>query len=579
MFGLYLKLEIVKIAYFLFRLNHFFLLKEKYNRQLKKLCPNYCLKDGKKNVLVVDRNSLFEQHKGSLLNGVDFKNIRLFVYKQDGKLYQYYNLNRCEALEEIAIYQIGRFKFDLMLDLFTEVKDSFAVLKKNKLFPKKKAKLNILCVFNEKSIHSQQHWQIVDEYFDALCAPSAHEAKYLIGKGIKTPVFSAFDMKQEQSETWQSQPAPVDMSVYCQFLHTVLLPANISLQKENEISSFGIKTSSMTLYKKYQQYMQHQKIFVVCPCVDSGFFSNFNKYVSHLCYAADDAILIPDWRVKTLQQNAFSHTQKNQFSSWCYGSEKDGNVFLKFFQNPYPEVLTEKLLQTNSMYNKASEVIEYFDFNEKQEPFLTYINSYNLYDDAEYFPVFRRKYHEVLEKYIHLQPCLQKTIDDFYNKNLKGKFVVSAFIRCKGHATELKEGSPTLDLWNEKLLEILNKEKVMVQSDSWRFFIAADNDDAALYFSKKYPHNVVFQKMQRLTTAQEQEYEAAKKKHGKDLAGYELQHRKAANKESHSVQNGTEVIFDVYLAASADYLIFTNSNMSTAASYINPQLKMVYCKK
>lgn len=36
MFGLYLKLEIVKIAYFLFHLNHFFLLKEKYNRQLKK---------------------------------------------------------------------------------------------------------------------------------------------------------------------------------------------------------------------------------------------------------------------------------------------------------------------------------------------------------------------------------------------------------------------------------------------------------------------------------------------------------------------------------------------------------------
>ena len=70
-----------------------------------------------------------------------------------------------------------------------------------------------------------------------------------------------------------------------------------------------------------------------------------------------------------------------------------------------------------------------------------------------------------------------------------------------------------------------------------------------------------------------------KKELGHDTWGYELQHRKAADETQHSLQNAIDVIFDVYTAASADYLIYTNSNMSTAASYINPDLKMVYCKK
>lgn len=322
------------------------------------------------------------------------------------------------------------------------------------------------------------------------------------------------------------------------------------------------------------------KKITVLPCLDSGFFSIFNNYVSHLAYAEQNEIILPDWRVSNIFKAQFIRLGWSNFKllSFCYGTRDDGNIFYRLFENPYPKIIDEKIYETDKMYHYADKILDFLDYNEDKEPNLTALNSYNLYSDEKYFPVFRKKYNDVLKKYIHLKPEIQKKIDDFYEKNLKGYFVVSAFIRCKGHALELKEGSPDITLWEKYLLDILKKNKIATDSDKWRFYIASDNDNAINYFSKKYPENVVFQNMKRLTNEQEEEYERVKEKLGQDTMGYELQHRAAADESQHSLQHAIDVIFDVYTAASADYLIFTNSNMSTAASYINPKVKMVYCK-
>ena len=252
--------------------------------------------------------------------------------------------------------------------------------------------------------------------------------------------------------------------------------------------------------------------------------------------------------------------------------------FFKLFKNPFPHIIGKSLYNTDKMYHYADVILKGEDYNQEKEPNLTALNSYNLYNDEEYFPVFRKKYNDALKKYIHLKPKIQQKIDDFYKEKLNGYFVVSAFIRCKGHALELKESSPDISLWEKKLLEILESNNIPVSSDKWRFFIATDNEIAIDYFTQKYPKNVVYQNMQRLTKEQEEEYEQVKAKLGGDTWGYELQHRKAADRSQCSVQNAIDVIFDVWTAASADYLIYTNSNMSTAASYINPKVNMIYCK-
>lgn len=322
------------------------------------------------------------------------------------------------------------------------------------------------------------------------------------------------------------------------------------------------------------------KHIIVLPCLDAGFFSIFNNYISHLVYAREDEMILPDWRLNNILLEQIDRLAFNDFKlvSFCYGTRQDGNVFYKLFENPYPEI-GASIYETDRMYHYASEILSYWDYNEAKEPNLTALNSYNLYSDTNYFPVFRGKYNEVLKKYIHLRPEIQKRLDAFAEENFKDHFVISAFIRCKAHALELKESSPDLNLWEDKLLEILEENNISVLSDKWRFFIASDNEDAIHFFSKKYPQNTLFQKMQRLTHEQEKEYETKRNELGHDTWGYELQQRKAADESQHSIQNAIEVIFDVYMAAKADYLIYTNSNMSTAASYINPKLIMVYCRK
>ena len=359
----------------------------------------------------------------------------------------------------------------------------------------------------------------------------------------------------------------------------LICPKKIDIDDINEITQYSFKTNDINLKSKYDIFIKNQtQKYIICPIHDGGFFSILNKYVSHLCYCSDDAILIPDWRVSTLKIDVLTRTKTLNFESFCYGNEKDGNLFFKLFENPFPNHLHKDIQETDLMYVIADEKLDSFDFNVLNEPNLTYINSYNLYDDDDYFPIFRKRYNNTLKKYIRLKPEIQKRIDDFFEKNLKNHFVVAAFIRCKGHALELKENSPDIELWENKLLEILKQNNISVSSDKWKFFIASDNENAINFFSKKYPENTVFQNMQRLTREQEQEYENKKNECGHDISGYELQHRKAADKRQHSLSNAVDVIFDVWTGANADYLIYTNSNMSTAASYINPKLKMVYCK-
>ena len=330
-------------------------------------------------------------------------------------------------------------------------------------------------------------------------------------------------------------------------------------------------------FKLPRFFLRSYKVTIL-PAFDAGFFSLFNNYVSHLVYAEPNEIIIPDWRLKNIKLETKIEWMHGKIISFCYGNHKDGNVFYKLFENPYPKIKNKIFYETNMMYHFADKILFATDYNQDKEPNLTALNSYNLYADNQYFPIFRNKYNNIVKKYIHLKPEIQNQIDSFFDKQLKGYFVVSAFIRCKGHALELKEKSPDIELWDKKLKEVLESNKIEINSNDWRFFIATDNDNAIEYFTNLYPNNVVYQNMTRLSKEQEEEYESVKNSLGHNTYGYELQHRKAADYSQYTLKNAIEVIFDVYTAALADTLIYTNSNMSTAASYLNPELKMIYCK-
>lgn len=361
--------------------------------------------------------------------------------------------------------------------------------------------------------------------------------------------------------------------------NTLLFPNNVKVSSNNILTDTTLETNSIDFQTKYNHYRATQKKFItIDPVNDAGFCSLFNKYVSHLVWAEKDEIIIPDWRVRQLKINKLKKTGKIELNHFCYGKETDGNVFLQFFEKPYKQIPNE-LYQTNMMYYVSDKVLEIDDYNGFKEPNLTYIHSYKLYNDENYFPIFRQKYNDAVNKYIVLKKEIQDIINNFYETKMKGKFIISAHIRCQSHVLELLEDYPTFELYEKNILKILKEQKININSDDWRLFIATDNEDALNYFKARYPSKIIYQKnVKRLTSDQEKEYKNIRDKKQKDIAGYELQERNAKSDDTRNISLGIDMITDMYLLSKGDIFLFVNSNVSTAVSYLNPSIKMMYCK-
>lgn len=381
-------------------------------------------------------------------------------------------------------------------------------------------------------------------------------------------------------EIRQKEMEKYDISNIKYLVKQLILPTDVRMASDNRISEDGIDTMDRDLFVKYQYLIKNERRnIVVCPAHDGGFCSVFNKWMSHLVYSSDNTILIPDWRIKSLKGYVLNTFAKKEFTSFCYGTEADGNLFFRLFENPYKGLINEEILETSLMYQVADCVLATNDFNEAKEPNLTYLNSYNLYEDEVYFQKFREKYNHYYKKYIKFVPELQKRIDDFAEANLKDKFVITAHIRSAAHQSELREGDkPTWDLYEKKVRSILDQEGIENDQDCWRLFIASDNDQSIEHFKEIWGEHVISQNMKRLSAEDDKEYQAAARKAGKNIEGFGLQHRAAADESKWSLENAYEILFDVSILAMGKYYIFVNSNISTMVSYVNPKVKMVYCR-
>lgn len=337
-------------------------------------------------------------------------------------------------------------------------------------------------------------------------------------------------------------------------------------------------------YRKCNDFLYKNKIktpvkIIIVPANDAGFFSIYNKQASFLTYAKPDEAYIPDWRCSSVLRNIYDAYGAEQLNSFCYASRKDGNIFLKLFECPYPEkIFAKDLYDSDSMYTYADNAIHICEYNFDNEPDLTYIYASDLTKDTEYFSDFRKRYHKTITEKMRPLPHIMKQIDDFKEKNLKGHFSISVHIRCAAHSIETRKDIMFKD-FDKKIEEILKTEKVDTLSGDWKLFIATDNDIALEYYRKKYPGHAVWQDgISRLTAEQEKEYAAVKAKAKKDIDGYELQQRRSKSESSRSLKLAVDVLTDAYLLASCSYFVYQSSNVSTAVSYINPDIKMIYAE-
>lgn len=305
---------------------------------------------------------------------------------------------------------------------------------------------------------------------------------------------------------------------------------------------------------------------------DGGFFSIFNRLVSILVHEVSEnnnTLVIPDWRVSAMKEY-YGH---DNFTSFCYGTPDDGNIFLKLFKPlgfniPIEFYNDDDFLRTQSILR--------IDHNEEKEPNLTYTHAYSLYKRKS-FPEWRQRYHDYFMKYITLQDELEEYINSFKKTHFENNYIISAHVRHPSHSIEQPGGRiPTPQLFKK----IIDREITKATKDQplpVKIFIASDQDSVISFFKESYGDDMICVNATRSTEEHDAVYNNLTKDSQKQ-EGFQIQHITASNKTRWSIKMAEEVIVDAWLLAAGNKFVHITSNISTAVSFINPTMEMIYCE-
>lgn len=257
---------------------------------------------------------------------------------------------------------------------------------------------------------------------------------------------------------------------------------------------------------------------------DSGFFSNFNLVLNNLYWRLGrDGIraAIVDWRATA------------RTAQFPYASEEQENLWLRFFE-PLP--------------------FENFPAARRESNFyaLTNITSKFAYAAYKLNRRWRRDYHRLYRRYIRVRPSVRESIDQIYRSSMAARYCVGVHYRHPAHDTECLYPIPPPEVFIERARRMLPKTR------PGAVFLATDLEPVVDAFRIAFGESLVIQpRVWRAKSASEKEV------HRQGAPGLEL---------------GEQVLIDCLLLARCDAMLHVASNIATAAGYINPRLKMVYCE-
>lgn len=311
---------------------------------------------------------------------------------------------------------------------------------------------------------------------------------------------------------------------------------------------------------------------IVLPAHDGGFFSVFNCFMSHLAWdLAEDRchMVLPDWDVTRL----LDRQEGGKLVSFCYGTPKDGNIWLKLFE-PLYGLSADAMNNESFLYSRSS--LPQTIWNQHREPLLTYTHAYDLYNSAS-FRSFRRQYHKAFKDHVKLLPDFQQEIEEFSARNFSGKLMLAAHVKHPSHIIEqpgacIAHGQAFVDA----VVNQLDALGVSRDSDDWGVFLATDQDRVVAQFEAAFGDRVSYYTDVRRTRISEDEYYDSLPEEEKAKEGFQVQHLVAANPETWSTRMAWEVIRDAMTMARCEFLFHVVSNVSTAVSYINPEMELVF---
>ena len=364
------------------------------------------------------------------------------------------------------------------------------------------------------------------------------------------------------------------------FYTNLVSPKTVFLGKTDEIFLEGISVSSRSLALKYSEIKTQQvksaKINykfqkIVVPVHDGGFFSVFNTFLSHFVWnygRPDVAAVIPDWRVSTLK----SHRNVSTPMSFCYGSESDGNLFTKIFL-PIPDMPVSVDDYQNADFLRTN-VIYFDDFNQKNEPLLTYVNARELYRMPE-FPEWRRRYGRFYRKYFRVNDNIQTKIDEVVLEEFGSDYVVGVHIKHPSHAIEQPGGfMPGVSEFIRKIIDVVQEKEL----NSFKIFLATDQDAVVCTLTSVFGDRVISRSSVVRTTLEDDLRYRSLERTEQMREGHQIQNLLASDPNRWSIKLAEDVLVDAHLLARCNVFIHVTSNIATAVSYINPDIEMVYCE-
>jgi glycosyltransferase involved in cell wall biosynthesis len=304
---------------------------------------------------------------------------------------------------------------------------------------------------------------------------------------------------------------------------------------------------------------------------DGGFFSIFNAFFSHLVWNLMDKRChhtLPDWDVRRL----IERNGGTKFKSFCYGRPEEGNIWLQWFE-PLFGLGAEEMNSCDFLYEHAA--VPTAIWNEDREPLLTHVNAYRLYR-WKGFPAWRRQYHAVWRDHVALRPALAAEIDVFARQNFEGRYMIAAHVRHPGHAQE----QPGLVMahaqtYIDRILSELGHRGIDPAGTGWGIFLATDQEGVVRQFEDAFRERVCyFSDVRRTTAAEEGAYDALSPEINiRD--GQQLQHIVASSPDTWSSRMAWEVIRDALAMSHCRALLHVVSNISTAVSYMNPNVELL----
>jgi hypothetical protein len=298
----------------------------------------------------------------------------------------------------------------------------------------------------------------------------------------------------------------------------------------------------------------------------------FNAFMSHLTWNMQEDrchMVLPDWDVGRLVE----HQQGKKLISFCYGRATDGNVWLKLFK-PLYGLSAQQMNDEKFLYAKSSVPAEIW--NQHREPLLTYVHAFDLYASPD-FKSFRRQYHAAYKAHVHLLPQFQDEIDTFHSINFGEKFMFAAHVKHPSHMIEqpgmcIAHGQAFIDA----ILGQLSKRGLSMDRGDWGIFLATDQDRVVAQFKDAFGDRVCYFDDVRRTRISEDELYDSLSTVDKAKEGFQVQHLVAASPDQWSTRMAWEVIRDATMMSHAHVLFHVVSNVSTAVSYMNPDVELSF---